>query len=408
MSRRKLGRRVSGLCLIIVGLLAFTASAQAEGNFWIEGELLSALEPQVDLESEEDTAFTLKVPAQGITLLCPKFKLDTGSLLLAGKWSGTMLFEACKVTTTEELELLCIVDKAEAGITTNLVLHSSKLYDLVSSSSGPIATLKFSGAECKLPKELKLSASFVLEDIGGFEKEAATHLLQFASESLFKALTEKNEVTLTGSMQLKLAGVHAGQTWKGSLVNPEGDFRIEGANIGATEEVQWEVDNALTLLLSSLNLEIPCNFSADSGLLLTGGASSATLLFTKCSAFQIVPKLTEITACAVNDITASVKGTLIKHTGKTYNVFESAFIIKFSGTKCTLPKEVSIQGALALEEGSGKLEAEAEKHLFQQATAALFPCYKLKFGQNELRLDGSIWMKLAGKNAGKTWSGLAL
>ncbi len=406
MSTRHPKRRAIGPCLLaIVVLLGLAAaSAQAEGNFWIEKELVSAMEGPVELESEEDKGFTFTVPKEGRTISCEKFKLNNGFLLLDGGSSGTMLFESCGISGG------CTVDSITMFITDSLISHGGVPYDVVQANG---STFKYLGEECK---EVKLNATFVLEENEGkFETEAVGHLLKFASESLFKSLTEKNEFTIAGSMQLKLKGANAGKKWKGSLVAPKGDFRIKGTNIGATTEVEWKEDKAFTFLWPAANFEIACGiFAVDDGLLFVGGGSLATLLFKKCKAFSMVPKLEELIVCTVADFEAKVKGTLIAHGGKTYDLLEpdsglTFTVFNISGGECALPKKTEVRGSVLLEDvGAAGLEGEAEKHLLQQAPAALFPCYKLKVGTNALSLDGSASLALSGKNLGLSWSGLAL
>jgi hypothetical protein len=384
--------------------MAFAAtSAQAEGNFWVKNELVSAIEGPVEVESVEDKGFSFTVPKEGRTISCEKFKLDNGLLLLNGGSSGTMQFESCKAGGS------CIIDSISANVTDSLISHEGVPYDVVTANG---ATFKYLGPECK---EVKLNATFVLEDDKGeFETEALSHLLRVASESLFKSLTEKNEFTISGSMQLRLKGANKGKNWKGSLLAPKGDFRIKGANIAATTEVAWEEDKAFTFLWPAANLEIGCGvLVGENGLLLVGGGSSATLLFKKCAAFSITPKLEELGGCTVADVVAKVKGALIAHNGRTYYLLEPesgpAFtFFNISGSKCALPEKTEVRGSIVLEDAGKGLEVEAEKHLLLQAPAALFPCYGLKIGENEVRLDGSASLALHGKNLGAPWSGLAL
>jgi hypothetical protein len=388
--------------------MGFTAtSAHAGESFWVENELVDAMEGPAEVESEEDKAFTLTVLKEGRTITCEKFKLNDGFLLFAGTSSGTMQFEGCKTSG-------CTVENISTNFIDELIPHGGVPYDVVIPTGTSFVTIKYLGAECKAPAESKLKSTFVLEDGSGqFEKEAVSHLLKFAAESLFKSITEKNELTISGSMQLKLKGANAGKTWKASLIGPKGDFKIKGTNIASTTEVAWEEDKAFTFLWPSLSVEIGCGvLVGDDGLLFVGGESSVTLLFKKCRAFSMVPKLEELIGCTVADIVAKVAGTLIAHGGKTYDLFENggfAFTtFSISGKGCALLEKIEVRGALVLEDTGKGLEVEAEKHLLQQAPAALFPNYKLKVGVDELRLDGSTSLALSGKNLGMFWNGVAL
>jgi hypothetical protein len=401
MSHRKLGLGTLGLCLVMMAsLLCFCAAAQAEGNFWVERELASAFAATVEVESEEDKAFTL-VPKGGSTISCEKVKLENGLLLLAGSSSGSLLFEKCSNGSE------CTVGNISVSLKGSLFLHGVSTYDSVESSTTVIKL-----TECKTPEEKKLLTIFVLEDANGeFEIDAVSHLVQVAPEALFKTLTEKSELKLAGSIRLKLKGANTGRKWRASFEPLKGEFKVKGAKLGATEEIGWKEDKAFTLLWNSFNLEIPCGvFAVDDGLAFTDGTSSGTLLLKKCKAFSMAPKLEELASCTVADISAKFKGALMLQSGKTYELIEpyeglTFTKLMFSGAGCVLPKEADVRGAIVLE---GKFDSEAEEHLVQVAPEASFPFYSLKVGVNKLFLDGSASLRLTGKESGKAWSAVAL
>jgi hypothetical protein len=73
--------------------------------------------------------------------------------------------------------------------------------------------------------------------------------------------------------------------------------------------------------------------------------------------------------------------------------------------ECVLGAENPVKGTMVLEDPNG-FETEAVKHLVQQAPDSLFPGLTMTFGKNAMHMDGSWWMTLKGKNAGKKWSGI--
>jgi hypothetical protein len=203
-----------------------------------------------------------------------------------------------------------------------------------------------------------------------------------------------------------------------------GNWRIEGANINATKEIEAEKDsNGFKFLAPGLNLEVFCEgFAIDDGLIFAGvkaGEGSAKLLFTACKANQLTP-LTEL-SCTVANITAEAKFYLALHKSKNYLFFEplagGEFTkIKFSGTKCTLPAEYVLAGTLVLQDSlSGDFATELIKHLIEESPTAfkgqveegvILPDYFLTIGKSPTFLDGSAWLKLKAPENNKNWSGL--
>lgn len=195
-----------------------------------------------------------------------------------------------------------------------------------------------------------------------------------------------------------------------------GDWRIEGANIATEKTVESEEDTMFELLIPSFNFEVLCNaFKVDEGKILPGGGSLAKLSFRQCESFQVSP-LVRLGACdPVNgEFSFLVKDSLIRHNNRTYDLFspdvqageEKPLGTLGLGEECAVGP-IPIKGSFVMEDCNEPLENEAVRHLLQQAPAALFPNDVIRFGAREVRLDGSMWLKLGGAEAGKTFSGLA-
>jgi hypothetical protein len=206
---------------------------------------------------------------------------------------------------------------------------------------------------------------------------------------------------------LAVMGVAAGSA------QAAGNWRIEGANITAEKTVESEEDTAFELLVPSFNLEVLCNgFQLEEGKILPAGGSLARLSFRRCETFQASP-LVKLGACTpVNgEFSFLVKDSLILHNGRTYDLFspdeenKPLGTVKF-GEECAVGS-IPIKGSFVMEDCNEPLENEAVRHLLQQAPAALFPTDVMRFGTGEVRLDGSMWLKLGGAEAGKKFSGLA-
>jgi hypothetical protein len=205
---------------------------------------------------------------------------------------------------------------------------------------------------------------------------------------------------------LAVMGVAAGSA------QATGNWRIEGANITAEKTVESEEDTMFLLLIPTFNLEILCNeFQVNEGKIFPTGGSLARLSFRRCETFQASP-LVKLGACTpVNgEFSFLVKDLLILHNGKTYDLFSPDEEGKPLGTvefgeECAI-SSIPIKGSFVMEDCNEPLENEAVRHLLQQAPAALFPNDVMRFGAREVRLDGSMWLKLGGAEAGKKFSGL--
>ena len=195
-----------------------------------------------------------------------------------------------------------------------------------------------------------------------------------------------------------------------------GNWRVEGANIGAGEEREFvaEEDQMFEFLVTTLNLEILCGeLEINEGKLFAGGSSLAAFVFKQCESFFTNPTLKRASACdpVGGTIKLLAKGLLLLHNKKTYERFspdlgENFGTVSF-GEACSLVGKWGISGSFVIEDCSGNgLEAELVRHLVQQAPAALFPSDVLLFGSKAMRLDGSTRLKLAGADEGKFWSGL--
>jgi len=211
------------------------------------------------------------------------------------------------------------------------------------------------------------------------------------------------------------------------VVNKGEKISLTSSMTAATEQ-----DMMVGFSVAALNIKKLCQvFTTDAFSLSKGGSGSVTLLLGQCEVRSIAPdaklpcEVSEPIAINVafllilHEITKGQFNTYILVSPQTGTVF---VVVKFTGAECTLPEEVKITGLIVLQEGTGKaLETNAVKHLLEQATAGLFlgkevpegskvdqPDGRLKFGAQEMRLDGSAWAKLTGAHAGLSWSALGI
>lgn len=176
----------------------------------------------------------------------------------------------------------------------------------------------------------------------------------------------------------------------------------------------------------SVDFEIFCKGQeVDDGLLYPptkteSGTALAQFLFSECTSF--VAGETSPACKPAEPITFGVTGLLIKHKSRSYILFEpdnpgGQFTEIEFPEECPLENTILV-GRFVMEDGNGPLEEEAVKHLLTMSPSALFagqteegqqlPNSSVAFGIHPAKLELSLWLKLAGANAGKEWSGLAL
>ena len=188
-----------------------------------------------------------------------------------------------------------------------------------------------------------------------------------------------------------------------------------------------ETQKHLVLLIPSKELNILCEIlTTDDGLLFPNTVEGLiTLLITECKT-EIKGK--ENKGCKpFEPIVVETSFHLILHPtkeGSNYLLFEpdpqgkhpkTFTTLQFNEETCALPN-AEITGSFVVEglgenyelkekTGIDYIATELVHHLITQAPAALFPEDVLKYGANEMRLDGVADVLLSGPNEGKKWSG---
>jgi len=238
--RSRLGLKALGLCALMVGVMAISASAaQAEGEWDVgtleagKGKNLSTyekLEPEVagELENEMGTLLT-NVNGISAAVLCTGGTLENVNLLPGGTTStGFVVFTGCtawEVNEKEELvKLACTVNsegdpngtvKSEEGHG-ELGLHEgSTVTSIVPDNEETLfGTIEFGG--CALPEEMPIYGQLTIKDCEGSSAEAeqVKHLIEEEPAlSALYAINTKHPVTLDGSAEVFLEGAHAGHYW---------------------------------------------------------------------------------------------------------------------------------------------------------------------------------------------------
>jgi hypothetical protein len=258
MIRSRLGLKALGLCALLLGLMAFASTAQAEpGSYWslinAKGELIKLpgaedLLPETELEIENKTGELLFTTKSGtkVAILCTAVNWDEGGLLIAegGIKLGRLLFKgcitklngttsaACKPKSggaasgeilTEKFKVLIFLDEV-GGVKEDY--YKILPEDKESKASKLLAKLEL-GLECAIGETVNVEEKTLddgpwLKDCpaeGKTSKERALeyrveHLLEEALPGTLLALGQP--ATIDGSLLVRLIGTHLGLKFRGT------------------------------------------------------------------------------------------------------------------------------------------------------------------------------------------------
>jgi hypothetical protein len=230
MIRSKLG--LLGLCAMVVGVMAISASAAQAAGSWLVGstEITNSSTLPAELAGEiEGTSATLLTHLVGlkVAVSCTKFTTENISLKGEGKLTegGKVVFTGCTVT---EGGSNCTVKSP--GALTGTVASAEGKGELVLHEGGVVltkiqpkseeagfATLRFEG-ECALPESNKVTGVLYVKDCEGkAETFAKKHLIEqgpLTSLTVGKDTAEHLETSIDGSAWVFLTGTDAGQEWR--------------------------------------------------------------------------------------------------------------------------------------------------------------------------------------------------
>jgi hypothetical protein len=219
ITKGKLG--AASLCLMIaLSLTAFSAST-AHANWKVgETEIKEGVEIPLALTVHLKFKFLIRIPLIGLNVHCDRVLIH-GKLRFPRFWRSRFLIDVnCRVLINEKESTTCkLTEPIEAPTEAELFLHEGKTYLRVKPETGEtLMTLKFSGAECVLSKEIPIKGSFVLED-PTLEKESVEQVFTPNNKGLFadKLKFGANEALLEGEMGMTLGEGFEGKTWSGSI-----------------------------------------------------------------------------------------------------------------------------------------------------------------------------------------------
>jgi len=236
---KRAGLKLFGLCVLALGLVAFSASAaQAAGTWMVGGTNLTKTSENVELVGSIDApdgALLAKLGLNKVTFLCKVGKLVSAKLEPEGAISeasknAKVAFSECTTLLNEKEAAKCTptaTGKGAGTIETEegyalLQLHEKTTgVTVITPKVGTTFAIIHMGAGCAIGESVEVFGSLALHDVGvelnkdELETERANHLV-----SEFAALTKltvankesKSAATLDGMADIKLTG---GGNWSG-------------------------------------------------------------------------------------------------------------------------------------------------------------------------------------------------
>lgn len=227
MVRSRIGLKALGLCSVVLGLMAFVASAaqaEAGANWKVNGVNVTTLAPGLKAAVESETASLLttilKIPTK---VLCKTLTI-TNTLGASGSVNeGDVTFASCATYLNGSATASAPCLPKTAGV--NDIIKSNKGKGLlilvggvgeteIKANTEPLATIE-STEECAVGQKIKIEGKLVLKDCQGkIKEELATHLVEVDNTaSTLKASGQA--ATIDGSANVTLSGVHEGLKWSG-------------------------------------------------------------------------------------------------------------------------------------------------------------------------------------------------
>jgi hypothetical protein len=244
MLRSRLGLKACGLCVMLVGMFAFTGVAQAStGALWRIGGAQAKGGEIVEAESEA-TGITLLTELGGkfIHIKCPNLKLVGAQLVEPnGGFTGRIDLSGCKFFFLQTsggtlVEAKVCEPRAEGvnglivtnSITGLIVLHQPSggskegVLEVKPTAAGGLLTTIPLGApepnnECAFGEKLKIAGVFFLKDCEGkFSAELVKHLVEELKALTKLTINEGTKAaTIDGSALLFLSSPNTGKLWAG-------------------------------------------------------------------------------------------------------------------------------------------------------------------------------------------------
>lgn len=236
MTRLGLALKALGLCVTLVGVLAFASVAQAEPNaFWlVNGAKFTTLSPTVGAETDVAGMLLTELGGKFIHIPCSTIKLVGARLVEPlAQIVGKVLFHGCEfweLKTPGGPKVLLGACQPRVGANLGLIetlsltglikLHEPKAGERVGSleikpteAGGTLAHVIL-GEECAFGETLLVGGVFFAKDTA-FTTNAVKHLLLELPALTKLTVNGTKPATIDGSAWVFLGGAHIGLTFSG-------------------------------------------------------------------------------------------------------------------------------------------------------------------------------------------------
>jgi hypothetical protein len=221
-----------GLCAVVLGVMAMSAGSAQAALSWLvlDSNGANPKELKASLVGEKDSAdITLlsKLLGKKFTITCNNLEFEGVSLEVGGKLSegSKMVYTGCELYNKGTLEepLGCHLKSAGQPVGTitthelkgELVSGGSEVRIEPKTAGGPFTTMLTE--ECALPESNPIRGVLYLKDC---EKAMLVHAVKHLIEQgpltamwVGSHTAEHLEISIDGSVWLKLSGAHAGLKW---------------------------------------------------------------------------------------------------------------------------------------------------------------------------------------------------
>jgi hypothetical protein len=231
---KRTGLKLFGLCVLALGLVAFSATAAlAEGTWRVKGaNLTSGSKALVGKLVKSEGALLATLGANAVIFKCTAAALENANLEKEGAVSeasknAKVAFSGCKTFINEKEAKACepkATGKAAGTIQTEEIYallkeHSTgdAVTEIVPKTGNVFAVLHL-GEACAVSEEVKVSGKLTFKDSGGNEgllKEGSVHTIEeFSALTELKVTNAKSEskATLDGKAEAEVASA---EVWSG-------------------------------------------------------------------------------------------------------------------------------------------------------------------------------------------------
>jgi RHS repeat-associated protein len=210
MNRKRNTLVLTSALAIALAIASIYASAAPAAVWTIEGKTLTELGLKEESIVSTAVPFTIEVPKLSLKVECESEK-GSGKILSPSTDEATMELSKCKVV---ESKVCTVTEPIVLKAKTELIKKAGIVYDFLGAKETELGTLKFKGAECPFPLELKLKGTTAgqlgLEEAVKAPLKFSKAIAEAAGTSM---LAGTSPAFFIGTSNRELSGVKKGAKW---------------------------------------------------------------------------------------------------------------------------------------------------------------------------------------------------